>query len=540
MMRLSSLTVILTALSLSGNIIVSEAIGPRSILPIVNRVIAPDGYRRSASLAGGTFPGPLISATKSNDFSLTVVDRLVDPTMDLVTSIHWHGIFQRTTNYADGGAFVNQCPIVPRESFLYRFNAGEQTGTYWYHSHYQAQYCDGVRGPLVIYDPNDPQARLYDVDNENTVITLADWYHDVSAITSQNLTPQFDSTLINGIGRYLGGPQVPLAVVNVLRNRRYRLRLVSISCDPAYKFSIDGHQLTVIEVDGTNVQPLVVDSLEIFAGQRYSVVLNANQPVGNYWIRALPTHFENQTFAGFTNVAILRYLGSRIQNPPSDPNRNIPQSVLPLKETNLHPLVPDPVPGKPFPGGADININLNVLLDLVPVLLQILSGVSNASDLLPKGSVYGLQGNKSVEISIPANAGAPGGPHPIHLHGHAFHVVRSAGNSTYNYDNPVVRDVVSIGDSSVGDNVTIRFFTDNPGPWFLHCHIDWHLERRVVPFLETGLCLDFFHHTNALVIPRGFAVVFAEDVPEVPSRDIAPADWQKLCPAYNNFANITG
>jgi len=40
---------------------------------------------------------------------------------------HWHGIFQLNTNYVDGGAFVNQCPIVPLESFPYRFNAREQT-----------------------------------------------------------------------------------------------------------------------------------------------------------------------------------------------------------------------------------------------------------------------------------------------------------------------------------------------------------------------------------------------------------------------------
>jgi iron transport multicopper oxidase len=44
----------------------------------------------------------------------------------------------------------------------------------------------------------------------------------------------------------------------------------------------------------------------------------------------------------------------------------------------------------------------------VPVLLQILSGAQQASDLLPKGSIYGLEGNKSVEITIPA--GALGGP----------------------------------------------------------------------------------------------------------------------------------
>ena len=44
----------------------------------------------------------------------------------------------------------------------------------------------------------------------------------------------------------------------------------------------------------------------------------------------------------------------------------------------------------------------------VPVLLQILSGAQKASDLLPKGTIYGLEAHKSVEISIPA--GALGGP----------------------------------------------------------------------------------------------------------------------------------
>jgi iron transport multicopper oxidase len=56
--------------------------------------------------------------------------------------------------------------------------------------------------------------------------------------------------------------------------------------------------------------------------------------------------------------------------------------------------------------------------------------------------------------------------HPIHLHGHSIHVVRSAGNVIYNFFDPVIRDVVDIG--GAGDLVTIRFYTDNPGPWFLH------------------------------------------------------------------------
>jgi hypothetical protein len=43
----------------------------------------------------------------------------------------------------------------------------------------------------------------------------------------------------------------------------------------------------------------------------------------------------------------------------------------------------------------------------VPVLLQILNG-ANVSELVPAGSIYGLEANKSVEVSIPG--GAPGGP----------------------------------------------------------------------------------------------------------------------------------
>ena len=48
----------------------------------------------------------------------------------------------------------------------------------------------------------------------------------------------------------------------------YRFRLVSISCDPSFIFSIDNHTMTVIEVEGTNTQPLLIDSLTIFAGTR--------------------------------------------------------------------------------------------------------------------------------------------------------------------------------------------------------------------------------------------------------------------------------
>ncbi|KAJ7181074.1 laccase [Mycena filopes] len=511
-MRLSSSTLALSLSLLSGSF--GATIGPIANLPIVNKVIAPDGFSRSTVLAGGTFPGPLISGFKGSRFLLNVEDQLTDPTMLRSTSIHWHGLFQRNTSWADGPSFVTQCPIAANHSFLYDFQAPGQAGTYWYHSHLSTQYCDGLRGAMVLYDNADPQRHLYDFDDASTVITLADWYH-FPALNAPAM-PAPNSTLINGFGRYQGGPSSALAVLNVRKGWRYRFRIIAISCDPDYIFSIDGHNMTIIEVDGVNHKPLTVDSLQIYAGQRYSVVVTADQNIGNYWVRANP-NVGPTGFAGGINSAILRYVGA----PEVEPTTNS-TGTTPLVETALHPLVHTPVPGKPFPGGADVTFNFNIGLNFTtheftmngasfvpptaPVLLQILSGAQAAQDLLPAGSVYTLPPNKVIEISIPG--GSPGAPHPFHLHGHNFHVIRSAGNDSYNFVDPVIRDVVSTG-SATTDNTTLRFVTDNAGPWFLHCHVDWHLEI-------------------------GLAVVFAEDTDTIRKEKI-PAAWDKLCPIYDGL-----
>lgn len=56
------------------------------------------------------------------------------------------------------------------------------------------------------------------------------------------------------------------------------MRLVSISCDPNFTFSIDKHTMTIIEVDGITHKPYTVDQIQIFAAQRYSFVVRASLP----------------------------------------------------------------------------------------------------------------------------------------------------------------------------------------------------------------------------------------------------------------------
>ncbi|RDX50687.1 laccase [Lentinus brumalis] len=506
----------LAIVGLSLTRLAAGAIGPVTDLTISDADISPDGYSRAAVVVNGQFPGPLISGNTGDNFQINVIDSLDNSTMLTSTTIHWHGLFQKGTNWADGPAFVNQCPISAGNSFLYDFTATGQAGTFWYHSHLSTQYCDGLRGPLVVYDPDDPYASLYDVDDDSTVITLADWYHTAARLGAQ-FPAGADSVLINGLGRAAGGDaDASLAVVNVTQGLRYRFRLVSISCDPNFTFYIQGHNFTVIEVDGVNVNPLTVDSIQIYAGQRYSFVLTADQAIDNYWIQAIPNTGTVTTDGGI-NSAILRYDGADVVEPAAATLT----SSIPLAETDLVPLDNLAAPGNASIGGVDYALNLDFDFNgtaffingdtfvppTVPVLLQIMSGAQTAADLLPNGSVYTLPTNSSIELSFPITAtNAPGTPHPFHLHGHTFYVVRSAGSSDYNYVNPPQRDTVSTG--TAGDNVTIRFTTNNPGPWFLHCHIDFHLDA-------------------------GFAIVLSEDTADASADNTPSAAWEDLCPLYD-------
>jgi iron transport multicopper oxidase len=77
------------------------------------------------------------------------------------------------------------------------------------------------------------------------------------------VVPTLISTLINGLGRFAGGPTSQLAVISVTSGKRYRMRLVSMSCDPNFTFTIDGHSMTIIEADSVNTEPLTVDSIQI-------------------------------------------------------------------------------------------------------------------------------------------------------------------------------------------------------------------------------------------------------------------------------------
>lgn len=506
-------------------------------LNIGNAYIAPDGFYRSTSVANGQFPGPLLSANKGDTMQVTVNNQLSDSRMRRSTSIHWHGIFQSHNAYNDGPAFVTQCPIAPGNSYTYDVNIDQQAGTYWYHSHLSSQYVDGVRGPLVIYDPQDPHASLYDVDDASTIITLADWYHRFAPdLQAEYLSPNNtfsreqlpDCGTINGSGRYGTtasglGPLTDRAVVNVEAGKRYRFRIINASAIGLFRFSIEGHTFTVIEADGVNLVPYPADYLEISAGQRYSVVMTASQAVANYWIRApmLNGSGNNPNLNPANVFAVLRYAGAPVAEPTTTTGF---ASGTKLQEVAISPLDNPGAPGLPVKGGVDKVFNLAFTLQggnlaantgviwkvngkaysppSVPTLLKILSGTGTTDADFADDDGFVINSGDVVEVNI---SGVQN-PHPFHLHGHTFDVVSL--NGVTNYVNPPRRDVVTTGPGTT----TIRFKADNPGPWILHCHIEWHLEG-------------------------GLAVVFVEDPEGQRADPIQPSlAWENLCPIYNALA----
>ncbi|ERN07950.1 hypothetical protein AMTRI_Chr08g162010 [Amborella trichopoda] len=70
--------------------------------------------------------------------------------------------------------------------------------------------------------------------------------------------------------------------------------------------------------------------------------------------------------------------------------------------------------------------------------------------------------------------------HPLHLHGFNFFVVgQGFGNynpstdpANFNLVDPVERNTIGVPS---GGWVALRFLADNPGVWFMHCHIEAHI-----------------------------------------------------------------
>jgi FtsP/CotA-like multicopper oxidase with cupredoxin domain len=136
---------------------------------------------------------------------------------------------------------------------------------------------------------------------------MTDWYHDtVDNLFQQAQTagsPPAQNGLINGLNTNTDGSGTKFQTT-VGAGNRTRLRLVNSALDTHFRFTIDNHNLTVISADLVPIEPYTTDTVSVGIGQRYDVIVEANQDPGNYWLRAIP-----QTSCSSTNENTLNITG---------------------------------------------------------------------------------------------------------------------------------------------------------------------------------------------------------------------------------------
>ena len=348
----------------------------------------------------------------------------------------------------------------------------------------------------------------------------------------------------------------------------YRFRLIGAQSLYAYRFSISGHSLLLMATDGYLIQPVQVDYIIIHGGERFDFALKPKNvseagSLRDYLILAetleVDTSAAGPPYSSFNHIAeaILHY-GDNTNQPSSTSYSQISASYsLDCGKNGLHPCIainclfesyhPSyntscmtltslqllyPTPANELPGTPTSTIFLNFGFEgvgsavngrnFVPPTfpLQSQPGKSLADEYICSSGVVdcsktscfctnivNITNNSTVEMVFSSVGRGYNFAHPIHLHGHSFHVASinygtyssSTGfvtgtnthvtcnsdyyctdptwNSKYLPSNPAVTSTTIRKDTIIvpaGGYVRVRFIANNPGYWFLHCHLEPH------------------------------------------------------------------
>ncbi|RKL16551.1 Iron transport multicopper oxidase FET3 [Fusarium oxysporum] len=346
-----------------------------------------------------------------------------------------------------------------------------QPGTYWYHSHTESQYPDGLRGPLIIHDSKSPFKGKYD---EELIMTISDWYHD----QMQTLIPEFMRK-----GNPTGAEPVPQAAlmnetqdlrVPVQTGKTYFLRLANIGAFAGQYFWIEGHNMTIVEVDGAYTKPAQANMVYLSAGQRCSVLIatkddaSANFPIVASmdtvsWLvydeeKPLPKQSVVYDFDPYDDMDLVPY-DEMVRLP--EPSRSIELDVI---MDNLR-------------DGANYAFfnNITYRAPKVPTLYTALTSGKQATNPQIYGTYthsFVLQKDEIVQLVI---NNRDDGRHPFHLHGHHFQVLHRSDDDAGDFDGsvefaetPMRRDTVVVNGNG---NVVLRFMADNPDPLALQASL---------------------------------------------------------------------
>ncbi len=257
-----------------------------------------------ATTVNGSLPSPILRWREGDTVTIRVTNRL-----SVSTSIHWHGIL--LPYQMDGVPGVSFNGIAPGETFTYRFKV-QQAGTYWYHSHSGFQEQTGIYGTIIVEprggetiradrdyvvqlsdwtdeDPMDVFTKLKKQSDYYNFIepTALDFFRDASeegmgnAISKRRMwnkmrmTPTDLADISAYTYTYLMNGTTPAGNWTGLFNPgdRVRLRFISSGTQSYFDVRIPGLKMTVVHVDGQDVEPVTVDEFRCGPGETYDVLV---------------------------------------------------------------------------------------------------------------------------------------------------------------------------------------------------------------------------------------------------------------------------
>ncbi|MQM03776.1 hypothetical protein Taro_036565 [Colocasia esculenta] len=456
-----------------------------------------------------------------------------------------HGVRQLRSGWADGPAYITQCPIPRGHSYVYNFTITGQRGTLWWHAHISWMRAT-LYGPIVILPKPGvryPFAKPY----KEVPIIFGEWFNaDPEAVIRQALRtgagPNLsDAYTINGRpGPLYNCSSKDTFKLKVKPGKTYLLRMINAALNDALFFSVANHSLTVVEADGVYVKPFDTNTVLITPGQTTNALLRTmdHLPNATFLMAAKPYATGPATFDNTTTAGILEYespnTSTAVRNPPllgptlpSLKNTSAAMNFITRLRSLANAQFPANVPqivdkrffftvglgSRPCPKNhtcrgpkgakfaASVN-NVSFTLPSMAILQAHFSGQSHGvytpdfprnpnspfdyTGATPNNTFVGggtkvvvLPFNTSVELVMQGTSVLGAESHPLHLHGFNFFVVgRGFGNfhprkdpSKYNLVDPVERNTATV---PVGGWVAVRFRADNPGVWFMHCHLEVH------------------------------------------------------------------
>ncbi|KAK3711067.1 laccase, multicopper oxidase, benzenediol:oxygen oxidorectuctase [Vermiconidia calcicola] len=149
-------------------------------------------------------------------------------------------------------------------------------------------------------------------------------------------------------------------MTEIKKGKKYKLRLINASVDNHFKVSLDKHTFKVIAADFVPIKPKEVNWLFMAIGQRYDVIISADQPVDNYWFRAEvqdrvgPDCGRN---ANNGNIkSIFRYRGAPVRDPTT---RGTPYTQS-CSDEKITPYRVTSVPKKPLAEAGQLNTAIDI------------------------------------------------------------------------------------------------------------------------------------------------------------------------------------